>query len=165
MKIVYKIDNGIGNLQNPQQVDISMTNKIDFEIVGGENSLLEINGITKIALDKKGNGSVSVKTLKKGTNTLRVIKSDNNGYSVTPCQPLAIFDYNNKIYSCLATSLDIIMVVNKLQDKCIELETRIKEIEKSCPKETKDKTNEIVDILNDIQYRLTELEKGYDPTI
>ena len=165
MKLIYKIDKGIGILQNPQQLDISMCNKIDFEIVGEKNAILEINNITKLALNENCNASVSVKTLKKGTNTLRVIQYTKDGAKIYPCQPFAIFNYNDKLYSSLATSLDVIELINKLQNKCIELELRIKEIERSDPHTTKTKTNELVDVVNNIQYRLAELEKGYDPTI
>lgn len=165
MKLIYKIDKGIGVLQNPQQLDISMCNKIDFEIIGAKNAILEINNITKLALNENCNASVSVKTLKKGTNTLRVIQYTNDGAKIYPCQPFAIFNYNDKLYSSLATSLDIIELINKLQNKCIELELRIKEIERSDPHTTKTKANELVDVVNNIQYRLAELEKGYDPTI
>lgn len=165
MKLFYKIEKGIGVLQNPQQMDISMCNKIDFDFADIKNAILELNRTTKIVLDENGKGSVSVKTIKKGTNTLRIIQNDENGTSIITCQPFAIFDYNDKIYSCLATALDVLAVVDKLQEKCIELEKRIQEIEKSSPNATKDKTNELVEIVNDIQYRLQELEKGYDPTI
>lgn len=165
MKLIYKIEKGIGILQNPQQIDISMCKAMEFEIPEAKNSILELNKMTKISLDDNGIGCVSIKMLKKGTNTIRVIKNISNEHDIYPCQPFVIFDYNDKLYSSLATSLDVLEIINKLQDKCIELEKRLKDIEKNNPESTKNKVNELIEVVNDIQYRLTELEKGYDPTI
>ena len=91
MVLEYKIDKNIGILQNPHQIDISTCKKLEFKF-DCENAILELNKITKIAIDKNGCCCVSINLLKKGTNTLRIIKQEDDGNKIYPCQPFLIFD-------------------------------------------------------------------------
>lgn len=159
MKLIYKTENGIGILQNPQMIDLSLTNKICFTF-SEKNGIIEVNKLMKFAL-VDGKCEIKVRDLMKGTNTIRVICDD----KIVPCQPINLFRVDDKLKCSLATSLDTLKLVNVLQDKVVELEQRIIKIEKTNPNEVKDKLNEVINLANKLEERVLGLEKGFDPTL
>lgn len=159
MELIYKTENGIGILQNPQMIDLALTDKICFTF-SEKNGIIEINKISKYVLEN-GKCEIKVKDLLKGTNTIRVICED----KITPCQPICLFNSGDKLKCVLATSLDIIELLNTLQTRVIELEKRIIEIEKTNPSEIKEKLNAVIVLTQNLQTRVNELEAGFDPTL
>ena len=159
MKLIYKTEKGIGVLQNPEMIDLATNDKIQFTFTE-KNGIIEINKILKFVL-QDGVCEVKVKDLLKGTNTIRVICED----KIIPCQPICLFDSGDKIKCSLATSLDLIKIINILQSRVIEAEKRISEIEKTNPTEIVEKLNAIIVLTQDLQTRINELEAGFDPTL
>ena len=76
MELIYKIENGIGILQNPQAIDLSALTEINFSLE--KDGVLEINKFKKIKV-VDGKCSILIKDIIKGTNTLRLITADNSG--------------------------------------------------------------------------------------
>ena len=159
MELIYKTEKGIGILQNPQMIDLSTNDKIRFTF-DEKNGIIEVNKILKFVL-KDGSCEIKVKDLLKGTNTIRVICGD----KITPCQPICLFDNGDKIKCSLETSLDILKIINILQDRVINLEKRVLEIEETNPKEIMEKLNAVIVLTQDLQTRVNELEAGFDPTL
>lgn len=159
MELIYRTEKGIGILQNPQMIDLSTNDKIRFTF-SEKNGIIEVNKILKFILND-GSCEIKVKDLLKGTNTIRVICGD----KITPCQPICLFDNGDKLRCSLSTSLDILEIINILQDKIINLNNRILELEKTNPKEIIEKLNAVIVITQDLQTRVNELEAGFDPTL
>jgi hypothetical protein len=159
MKLNFKTENGIGILQNPQMIDLGLTDQICFTF-SEKNGIIEVNKILKYKLEN-GRCEIKVKDLLKGTNTIRVICED----KITPCQPICLFNSADKIKCALATSLDTLELINILQTRVIELEKRIVEIEKTNPSDIKEKLNAVIVLTQDLQTRVNELEAGFDPTL
>jgi len=166
MNLQYEIKNGIGILGNPQAIDLSARTEIVFEF--DRDGLLEINKLTKVrVIDKVC--SIPIKTLNKGTITLRLITTDNAGKEakVYPLQPIYVYDIADKLHCTLAMSLDLQKEIESLrlltatqQSRIITLETNTE-----CIDNIKTKVNELVEIINSQSERIHELEKNYDPTI
>lgn len=159
MKLFYKNVDGIGVLQNPQMIDLSLCKKICFTF-DEKNAIIEVNKLVKYALID-GECEINVRDLSKGTNTIRVICDD----KIIPCQPICLFDVGDKLKCSLATSLDVLGLINTLQDKVVDMDKRIIEIEKTNPNEIKTKLNEVIVLSQKMQERINELEKGFDPTL
>lgn len=159
MELNYKTEKGIGILQNPQMIDLALTDKICFTFTE-KNGIMEINKISKFVVEN-GKCEIKVKDLLKGTNTIRVISEE----KITPCQPICLFNSGDKLQCILATSLDTLELINILQSRVIELEKRIIEIEKTNPSEIQEKLNAVIVLTQDLQTRVNELEAGFDPTL
>jgi len=166
MELIYKIENGIGILQNPQAIDLSALTEITFSLE--KDGVLEINKFKKIKV-VDGKCSILIKDIIKGTNTLRLITADNSGKEakVYPLQPIYIYDVYDKLHCSLAVSLDLQREVENLRSLTIVQQNRIKtlEINTECIDTMKTKINELIEIINTIAERLSELEKNYDPTL
>lgn len=159
MELIYEIKDGIGILKNPQMIDLSYSGKIQFTF-NGENGIIEVNKILRQPLENC-KCEFRVKDLLKGTNTIRLLQDD----FIIPCQPIYLYDIGDKMKCSLATSLDVLKVINTLQTRVIELEKRIAEIEKNNPEEVKEKLNAVIVLTQEMQERINELEKGFDPTL
>jgi len=166
MELIYKIENGIGILQNPQAIDLSALTEITFSLE--KDGVLEINKFKKIKV-VDGKCSILIKDIIKGTNTLRLITADNSGKEakVYPLQPIYIYDVYDKLHCSLAVSLDLQREVENLRSLTIVQQNRIKtlEINTECLEIMKTKMNELIETINTMAERLSELEKNYDPTL
>lgn len=160
MQIVYRTKNGIGVLDTPQMVDHSFNDKIEF-VFDVKDAVFELNNTQTFPI-VKGKCVIDIRQLKKGTNLARVLSNDK---VILPCQPFTIFSIKDKMKCEVATSLDTIRVINRLQDKVQELGKRICEIEAANIRGMRAKIEEIIKNFNALQERVGDLEAGFDPTV
>lgn len=159
MNLIYKEQNGMGILTNPQMVDLSSVNEICFEF-DTEYAIMELNKIKKFPL-VDGKCSIKIREFDKGTNTIRLVGDG----KTLPCQPICVFSVYDKLHCELATSLDTLKIIDELQSKVVALQLRIEKLEKANPEKTRTTLNDLIRVVNTIEVRLKDLEAGYDPTV
>ena len=159
MQIVYKTKNGIGVLDTPQMLDHSFNDKVEF-VFDKDTAILELNNKDTYPIEN-GKCEIQIKKLQKGTNLVRVI---GDGFTI-PCQPFVIFALKDRTKCEVATSLDTLTAINALQDKVIELQNRIDEIDKQNVAGIREKIVEIIGAFDNLQERVQALEVGFDPTV
>lgn len=159
VELIFEEKNGVGVLQNPQMIDLSFYSEICL-IIPKRFNIIELNKVKQfIATD--GRVKIKVKDLIKGTNTLRAINSN----SILPLQPIMVTNVNDKLQCQLATSLDVLESIKELRSAIVEINKFLDVVKALDLKNVVKSVGRLIDVSNNLQERVADIEKNYDPTI
>lgn len=151
----YTLHNGAYILQDSIVVDTSVSKEIKIVLTGADR--VECNGVNY----EVTNGFVMIPVTQKGKLVLRAITLDSKGKITAnrPMQPLSAFDIRDTLSCQLAVCADAESYNSRITD--LENLTATKEQLTILT----DTINSSIELINNINERLTELEKAYDPTL
>lgn len=159
MDLIFEEKNGIGVLTNNQLIDLSYSKEICL-IMPDKYTILEVNKLGRYPI-KDGKVKLPITKFIKGTNTLRAI----NDTMILPLQPIFISAVGDKIQCQLATNLDVLSTIEELREQVFEINKFISSIKQLNLTKVIKKVNDLIEISKNLQERVADIEKNYDPTM
>lgn len=167
-KIVYQFSKGIARIINQQFLSISTDNRLSIHIDGASVNIATVDGVDY----KMVNNTAEVPINKQGILRVSFAFYDNAGKLINriPAESISVFNLEDtKVFEKYISidPEDLKGRLEGLEKENKELSEKIGEITTISTKlnEVVKSYNKLVDVVNDINERLSECEKDFDPSL